>query len=411
MRTILKIAWRSIWRNRRRTYISMCAVGIGLFLTIVYGGILASIFGDAKEQLDNTGMGHVEITAPGWRTQHKATQNLASPAELLAGLDLPPATEAGWRIVSRALVSSARGSEGVELQGVDWEREATLSAHVRDVRQGERPAADDERGILIGEKLADRLKVKVGSKIRLMAQRTDGEIGAELFRVRGIFHSLSPGISQRRVMVGEAAARKLLGVGSVAHQVVLQLDRAGEADAIAARLKAKLGAGYEVLSYGDLLPAMRTIEKWSDKMMLIAAFFIYGLVGLGILNTILMSVMERSREFGVLRAIGTRPGRVVAQVLGESFWIATMSALLGLAAGLAMTWYGSTHALLNIGGGAAGDGLEYAGTVMKTAVKTRFLPLEALQAAGLIYVMALVTALYPAWKVARLPPAQALHSN
>ncbi|HEY3446149.1 MAG TPA: FtsX-like permease family protein [Myxococcales bacterium] len=411
MKTLLKIAWRSIWRNRRRTFISMSAVGIGLFLVIVYGGLLASILGDAKEQLDNTGMGHVEITAPGWRLQHRATQALASPAALLAGLDLPPGTEAGWRVVSRALVSSARGSEGVELQGVDWEREATLAAHVRDVRQGARPADGDDRGILIGEKLADRLKVKVGSKLRVMAQRSDGEIGAELYRVRGIFHSLSPAISQRKVLVSEASARRLLGVGEVAHQLVIQLDRAGEAEPVAARLREKLGQGFEVLTYGDLLPAMRAIESWSDKVVLVAAFFIYALVGLGILNTILMSVMERSREFGVLRAIGTRPGRVVAQVLGESFWIATLSAGLGLVAGLALTWYGSQHALLNIGGKGAGEGIEYAGAVMKTAVKTRFLPLEALKAAGLVYVMALVTALYPAWKVAKLPPAKALHSS
>lgn len=411
MRTVLRIAWRSIWRNRRRTLISMCAVGVGLFLVIVYGGILAAVLGDAKEQLDNTGMGHVEITAPGWRAHHRAAEALPAPAALLAGLDLPRATEAGWRVLGRALVSSARGSEGVELQGVDWEREAPLSKMVRDVRQGERPAPGDDRGILIGEKLAERLKVKVGSKVRVMAQRADGEIGAELYRVRGVFHSLSPAISQRRVLVSVASARALLGVGDVAHQVVLQLDRAGEADAVAARLRARLGPGYDVRSYGELLPALRALEAWGDKVVLLAALFIYALVGLGILNTILMSVMERTREFGVLRAIGTRPGRVVAQVLGESFWIATLAAAVGLAAGLALTWYGSTHPLLSFGGAKGGEGMEYAGTVIATAARSRFLPGEALKAAGLVYLMALVTALYPAWKVAKLPPARALHSS
>lgn len=410
MKTLLKIAWRSIWRNPRRTLISMSAVGVGLFLVIVWGSILASILGDAKEQLDKTGMGHVEVNAPGWRAHHRTSEAVADPAALVAGLDLPPGTEAGWRVVSRALVSSARGSEGVELQGVDWAREAQLSLHVREVREGARPEQADERGILIGEKLAERLRVKVGSKVRLMAQRADGEIGAELFRVRGVFHSISPAISQRRVLVGESAARKLLGVGAVAHQLVFQLDRAAEADALAGRLRAKLGPGYEVLSYGELLPALKAMEDWGDKVVLLAALFIYGLVGLGILNTLLMSVMERSREFGVLRAIGTRPGRVVGQVLGESFWIATLSGLLGLCAGLAMTWYGSSHALLSFGG-KAGEGMEYAGAVLDMAAKTRFQPVEALKAASLVYLMALFTALYPAWKVARMPPAKALHSS
>jgi len=408
MRTIMKIAWRSLWRNRRRTLINMSAVGVGLFLIIVYSGYMAGVLGDAKQQLDNIGIGHVEITVRGWRMHHGAAESIAAPEALVASLDVPPLSEVGWRVVSRALISSARGSEGVELEGVDWDREAQLSVHVRDVREGARPAATDANGILIGDTLADRLKVRVGSKVRLMAQRTDGEIGAELYRVRGIFHSLSPTISRRRVFVNTASARTLLGLGDVAHQVVIQLDRASAADEVAARLRTALGPSYEVLSYGELLPALRTIEKLGDAVVWIAAVFIYGLVGLGIFNTVLMSVLERTREFGVLRAIGTRPSRVVAQVLGESFWIATLSAIVGLAAGLAFTWYGSTHALVRIG---SSEALEYAGTVMRSDPRTQFLPGTALAAAGLVYVMALVTALYPAWKVAKLPPARALHSS
>ena len=140
MRTILKIGWRSIWRNRRRTLISMSAVGIGLFLVIVYSGILAGVLGDAKEQLDNVGMGHVEITAAGWRAHHGAAENIPSPEALVARLDLPAKSEVGWRVLARGLVSSARGSEGVELQGVDWARERQLQVIVRDVRWGRRPA-------------------------------------------------------------------------------------------------------------------------------------------------------------------------------------------------------------------------------------------------------------------------------
>jgi ABC-type lipoprotein release transport system permease subunit len=408
MRTVLKIAWRNIWRNRRRTMISMSAVGVGLLLVILYSGVLGGALGDAKNQLDNIGMGHVEITAAGWRLHRGTAESLPAPAALAARLDLPARSELGWRVITRALVSSAQGSEGVELQGVDWAREAQLSTAVRDVRLGQRPGDGDTAGILIGDKLADRLKVKVGSKIRVMAQRADGEIGAELYRVRGVFHSLSPTISARRVYVGAAAARALLGVDDVAHQLVIQLDHAADADQVAARLRAALGPGYEVLSYGDLLPALRSIERFSDAILWVVTLFIYGLVGLGILNTTLMSVLERTREFGVLRAIGTRPRRLVAQVLGESFWIATLSSAAGLAAGLALTWYGSRHALLTI---AAGDAIEYAGTVLESRVRTQFLPGAALRAASLVYVMALVTALYPAWKVARMPPARALHSS
>jgi ABC-type lipoprotein release transport system permease subunit len=306
------------------------------------------------------------------------------------------------------LISSARGSEGVEVHGVDWTREAKLSAHVHDIVQGALPA--DDRGILIGEKLAERLKVKLGGKVRVTVQRADGELGVELYRVRGIFHSMSPSISRSSVLVSEAAARELLGVDDVAHQIVIQLDRAADADRVAAAIRAQLGPSYDAKSYGELLPQLRTLEELGDVIVWLAAVFIYFLVGLGILNTMLMSVLERTREFGVLRAIGTRPGRVVAQVLGESFWIATVAGAVGLALGLGITWYGSHHSLVDIGGGT-GEGFEYAGAVLRTAVRTKFDPHGAFVAAGLVYVMALVTALYPAWRVARLPPAEALHSK
>ena len=408
MGTVLRLAWRSIWRNRRRTLISMSAVGAGLILVILYTGLLSGMLGEAKEQLDNVGMGHVEITAAGWRAHRGAAEAVESPAAMAATLDLPPRSEVGWRVVARCLVSSARGSEGIELHGVNWAREARLSAAVRDVRAGALPAPDDERGMLIGERLAERLKVKVGSKVRVMTQRADGEIGAELYRVRGIFHALSPTVSERRAFVSEASARTLLGLGDAAHQIVIQLDRSADSEAVAAALRARLGPGVDVLTYGDLLPMLRNLEALSDFVVWIAAFFIYGLVGLGILNTMLMSVLERTREFGVLRAIGTRPGRVVAQVLGESFWIATISVAAGLAVGLALTWYYADHPLMVIG---QGEVLEYAGTVVPAGVRTRFSPGAALTATGLVYVMALVTALYPAWKVARMPPAHALHSS
>ena len=409
MITILKVAWRSIWRTPRRTLISMGAVGVGLILVIFYTGMMGGILGEAKEQMDSTGMGHVEVTAPGWRLHRGAAESLAEPTALLGRLTLPPGSEVGVRVVARGLLSSPRGSEGVELFGADWEREEQLCAWLRDVREGERPAPGDDRGILIGEKLAERLKVKVGAKVRLMGQRVDGELSAQLFRVRGIFRSLSPAISQRRVMASQAAVRELLGVGDVAHLIVVQRERAAEADPLKERLRGELGEGYEVLSYGDLMPMLRQMEQLGDAFVWIAALFIYSLVGLGILNTLLMSVMERRREFGMLRAIGTRPARVVAQVLGESFWIATLSAAAGLVLGLLLTWYGSTHSLMHIGG--TGEGMEYAGAVIEAAIKTRFSPKDALTAAGLVYVMALVVALYPAWKVAKLPPAQALHSS
>ena len=406
MLATLKIAWRNIWRNRRRTLISMSAIGLGLALVVVYGGLIARMLGDAKTQLDNGGIGHVEVSAAGWRLHRSAKLLIPDVEAATAGLPLPVGAELSARLTSRGLLSSARSNQAVEVHGVDWPAERLVSQYLREVRQGAVPVPDDRQGILVGEELAERLQLAVGHKLRLMVQRTDGEMGAALFRVRGIFHSLSPGIGQRRVLISRAAAADLLGAEGGAHQLVIQIDRAAEANAVAAQLRDQLGPGFEVLTYAQLYPIFETMESLVNGAILVASAFVYFLVGLGILNTMLMSVLERTREFGVMQALGTRPMGVLLLVLAEAFWIATLSVVLGLALGLAVTWVGSRGVLLDFSE-QMGEGIEYGGTVIRAAFLTEFSLRAALPAALYVYLMALLVALYPAWRVSRFTPVDA----
>jgi ABC-type antimicrobial peptide transport system permease subunit len=208
-------------------------------------------------------------------------------------------------------------------------------------------------------------------------------------------------------VVGAAAAQELLGAAGAAHQIVVQLDDPAKADAVAAQLGKALGPEYESLSYGQLLPSMKAIESLMDNALFIAALFVYMLVGLGVLNTALMSVMERTREFGVMMAVGTRPRRLVWQVLAESFWIATLSAAAGLALGMLITWYGSTHTVMDFTQ-KMGEGMDMGGMTVKSAFRTAFSAAMSLKAAAYVYAMALLVGLYPAWRVTRMRPADAL---
>jgi ABC-type lipoprotein release transport system permease subunit len=240
MRSLLRLAWRNLWRNRRRTLINMSAVGLGLVLVILYTGLVEGVMGDARSQMSNSGMGHVEIYAPLFRGKQSVTAYLPDPRAVLARLPLAEGSRASARVVARGLVSSAHGARGVVVHGVDPATEAQVSAYLSDIRDGRPLSADDDRGILVGEKLAERLKIRVGQKVRLIAQRTDGEMGADLFRVRGIFHSIATGISQSRVIVTAHAAQALLGLPDAAHQIVVQLQRADDADAVAGSVRSVL---------------------------------------------------------------------------------------------------------------------------------------------------------------------------
>jgi ABC-type lipoprotein release transport system permease subunit len=410
MRALLRLGWRNLWRNRRRTLINLSAAGFGLCLVIFYQGLIGGMMGDARNELDNTGMGHVEVTAPLWRAKRGAALAIEGPETVLKRLTLPPGAQAGARVVARGLASSAWGSQGVEVHGVDPAVERDLANYVEDIRAGEKLAEGDVRGALIGETLAERLKLKPGQKIRLMVQRADGEMGADVFRVRGVFHSVSTSVSRSRVLVATAAARTLLGVGDVAHQIVVQLERSEDADQVAARMRAVLGPGFEVQSLGELLPAFKAMEDYVAKMMVVMAAFVYLLVGLGIMNTMLMSVLERTREFGVMRALGNRAAQIVELVLAEAFWIATLSVALGLSLGLFLTWAGSHGSWFDFSK-TLGESFEMGGATVRSVFHTAFVPVAGVKSAAAVYLLTLLVGLYPAYRINKLLPAEALRAT
>jgi putative ABC transport system permease protein len=405
---LLRLGWRNIWRSRRRTLISMSAIAIGLVMILVYGSMVSRMMSDAKEQLDRTGMGHVEITAAGWRARRPVQVVIPDVARVRAALALPAGAEVAVRVLSRGLLTSAHGNEPVEVHGVDWREEPAVAGYVRTPSQGAVPAPDDAHGILVGDALARRMQLAVGDEVALTAQRADGETSAQPFRVRGVYHSISAKIAARRVLVGQAALQELVGVAG-AHQIVIQLDRAAEAAPTAASLKAALGSDLDVLTYFEIFPTYAQMEKLIDSVMIVMSFFVYFLVGLGILNTMLMSVLERTREIGVMQALGTRPGGIVALVLVESFWIATLSVVVGLAIGLAIAFVG--EAGLVDYSQQMGEGIEMGGAVLSAKLRTDASLRAALGPALFVYVMALVVGLIPAWRITRMPVVDALRAR
>ncbi|MFC1611127.1 ABC transporter permease [Myxococcota bacterium] len=410
---ILMISWRSIWRNRRRTLLNMSAVGFGLVLLLLSIGMVESYMNEAQNDLGNTGMGHIEIYAQGYRIKKDVRKTIAEPDALVAKLAArsPEGSRLGWRVVVQGLISTAWGSRGARIYGVDPSMESQLSKFFTDISAGETLQPNDTRGILLGEELAKRLKLKVKSKVRVMAQRADGEIGAELFRVRGIFHALSPTASNNQVFVVAAAAQQLLGIGDVAHQVIAQLPRAPLAEPLAADLRTELGDNLEVMSFGQLMPTLKLFQDYVDRFFFFMIFGIYFLVGLGVLNTMLMSVMERTREFGVMMAVGTRPRRLVGAILGEAFWIATISVFVGLVIGGTLTWATAEYGLIDWRGVIGKEAMDFGGSMISLLVRPQLSMGRAIQVSLIVWVLTLLFGMYPAWRVTRMQPADALRAG
>lgn len=405
-----KLAWRSLWRHGRRTVFSMTAAGLGLFLAIAYVGLTDGMVKDANERVDRTGLGHLQVNAVGFREEHDPSKVLASPAALLGRLTFPEGTKVSARVVSQGLVTSAWGSRGVEVLGVDPAAEAGVAEAIRDIVEGAPLTADDAHGVLVGRKLAKRLKLQVGGKLRLTVQRPDGELGAELFRVRGIFGGIVPSLGEHLVYVTTGAAQSLLGIGDAVHQVVVFLPDGRQADALAPGLRAQAGAGVEVLPLSEFLPVWKSMQRLLDLIILALVLVMYLLVGLGILNVMLMSILERTQEFGVLMAIGTRPRQVVAQVLWEGVWIATVAVAVGLVLGLALNAYGQAYGLLDYSRGF-GEVYEMSGMAMSMKLRSAFSVPRALETAALVWLLTVLVGVYPAYRVAKLQPADALRKG
>lgn len=403
----VKLAWRSLWRHGRRTVFSMTAAGLGLLLAIVAVGVMDGMMDDATARVDRTGLGHIQLHAVGFREEQDPATVLRHPAALLKRLTLPEGTKVSTRVVSPGLLTTAWGSRGAEVLGVDPAAEAQVSEPIRDVVEGEGLDPADDRGILVGRKLAKRLKLKVGGKVRLTVQRPDGELGAELFRVRGFFGGVAASVSDSVAYVTTGAAQKLLGIDDAAHEIIVMLPDSKLADALAPKLRPEAGPDVEVLPLSEFLPFWKDMELMMDTMMFAMIFVIYLMVGLGILNVLLMSVLERTTEFGVLMAVGTKPRQIVTQVLFEGMWIATIAVAVGLALGLAINAYGQAYGLLDYTEGF-GEVYEMGGVAMSMKMRTTFSVPRALETAALVWLLTALVGVFPAYRVSKLEPADAL---
>lgn len=409
---LLKLALRNLFRNTRRTLITMAAIASGLSLVLVMVGMQA---GQYKEMLDSgisSMAGHVVVQADGWQEERETEQVVEGVGEVVATLQeaYPDAT-----ITPRAylggLLTSPTSSSGVALRGLDPVAEAKVDKLASRIVDGEWLASDDDRGIVLGRGLADALGVELGDKVVYMGQAAgQTEMTSRLFRVRGIFKTGGAEIDGVMAMSTLAATQELLGRPDAAHQVALHLVDPTESTAAAVRVQELVGGPERaVLEWPKALPelvAFIRIDKVSgDAMMAVMGL----IVAMGVLNTLLMSVLERTREFGVLMSIGMAPSRLGGLVLLESLFLGVFGSLAGVVVGGFLVWllvlYGIDYS------GMMGESMEMEGIVVSTHMYGGW----DFERMGM-YVLATVavtvlSGVWPAWHLMRLKPVEALHAN
>jgi ABC-type lipoprotein release transport system permease subunit len=402
----LHLAWRNIWRNPRRTAVIMTAVIIGVWSMVALGALMRGVLVGMIDNSVDTLTGHLQIHQQDYPDDPAIEHSIVDPAPLLEALggSLPTGSRWAQRVRLNTVVSNARHTRGATLVGIDPQDEAPLSFIGEAVTEGRYLRAADHGAILVGRALAEQFETRLGRKLILTAQDSTGEIASRAFRIRGIFEAEMEATEKNYVFITRRAAQEMLLLGEGISEIVLRLPAHDQAAEVAVDLNRLLGdRGVRVRAWEEIQPLVKAYLEMFDAFILIWFVVVFVAMGFGILNTTLMAVYERMREFGVLKALGMRPGRIVGGVLLETLLILLLGIGAGNLLGLATCW-GLSFTGIDLS--ALAEGAEYAG--MARIIHPVVWGRDLLAANLVVLLLGLLVCLYPALKAARMTPVKAM---
>ena len=402
----LQLAWRNIWRNPRRTAVILTAVIIGVWSMIFLGALMRGIAVGMVKNGIATLTGHIQIHHKGYR-QDPAIENSMFDLQVIEkalGQSLPPGSQWTHRVRVNAIANNARHSSGVTLVGIDPAAEAKISFIGTAISKGDYLDQTETSGILIGQALLDKFETKLGRKLVLMSQDKAQEIASRAFRIVGVFRAEMESTEKQFVFVSRSAAQKMLKLGQGISEIAMLLPDGHENHEVYHKLKTALPANqFEVHSWRELLPFQTAYLKILDGFMWFWFLVVFVAMGFGIVNTTLMAVFERMREFGLMKALGMKPWWILREVLVESFLLLLCGLLVGNLLGF-LSIYALSGSGIDLSALAAGA--EYAGMsrIIYPAIATK----DVMVANLTVLLLGLLVSLYPAIKASRFTPVQAL---
>ncbi|MBJ95905.1 MAG: hypothetical protein CMP23_15695 [Rickettsiales bacterium] len=406
---MLRLACRNLLRNRTLSAICCASVAGTLTLVIMGNNLNHGTYLTMLEKGISTTAGHVVIQGQGWKDNPDPLKHRVEGATELAAQvqGLHPQAIVLQRTFLGGLLSSASNSVAVAVQAVVAQDERQVTDLHEKIVEGTWLQEDDSRGIVLGFELANKLEVSVGKKVVLMGQGKE-DVASRLFRVRGLVRTGAAQADGFLAVVSLAGAQDFLDQPDAASQVSLHLDDPDSTDAVLAAVKSSLGnrEGLEILGWKEAIDNLYEFTE-VDRATNNKFMFIIGIIGaLVILNVILMSVMERMREFGVMLALGMTPSKLRRLILTEGLVLGLASAVLGLLGGSAVTAY-LAHAGLDYSG-MMGDTMEMSGVAISTHLYAAW-DLNHMAASTVAAVLLSISAtIYPAWKAGRLQPVEAM---
>lgn len=401
-----RMAWRNLWRNRRRTGLALAAIGLSVTLVLAYTSILRA-YGDwIVETITGPMLGDVQAHAPQWRKDRLMDRTLAGVDRRLADLHHDPdVTGATARIYAPAL--AARSEEGFAVVVIGLDSRAEIGS-ARLLPGGVEPLAAGQA--FIGRQLAELMGVRAGDEIAVIGQGVDGSLANDLFTVKALVTTPVDLVNRQGVVIELPSAQTLFAMPDEAHEIVIHSRRPEEAAALARRVAATAAfADAEVLDWQALAPEMVTLVDVTDLSGTLVLLLVFLAAAAGVANTMVMATFERTREFGMLLALGTHPSRLVRLVVLESIALGIIGALAGTASGILLVAVthrtGIDYAWLTGGGPSE---LSFAGLRWSLRFYPTLGVIDIARAVAAVCLTSLMAAIWPAVRASRLQPVSAL---
>ena len=405
---MLSLAWRNLWCNRRRTIITLTALALS---TMLVQGTHNLSFGVYQRMIDSgvrAGSGHLAVYQAGYLETRDEKLNFA-PEGLVREIAATDGVAAALpRVLLPGLAQSSRDSRSIILTGVDAEAEVGINPFLKEFSKPELTQMLQGRGAVIGAKLLKELQLEPGQKFVVTVQRSDGVLGSELFRVRGVVKTGLKEIDGSLVLVRRDKAATLGDLGGRIHELAIVLESAGTSHQLQPLLAALLKErqGLNLVTWEESMSNLANAIKLDYASQKFIFLLLLVIVTIGVINTQLMSVMERFREFGVMLALGATPGRLRSLILFESLLLGVCGVILGTILGSLLTWY-----LVDVGidlrSFISGD-LEFGGVIFDPIMRAMWDYAWMGQIGCYVVLLALWAALYPAYKAGKISPVRAM---
>lgn len=411
----LRLAARNVRRQTRRSLLTASAMVLGVAVLVFSRALGDGAHEDWIEQGVRLGKGHIAIQHPHFQRSRHLDDRLTPAALVLAETALDDSAVArrvvavAPRLEVQGLANSATGAVPVFIDGVDPTIEAEFSRIGERVVEGRYLEPGDRLHAFVGERLAERLDLEVGGRLVLTGQDATGEIAGQFVRVVGVFRTGLPEADEGIIHIPLATAQAWLGVGSGVTTLAVLLESGWVVSDTQRRLEALLAGSADavaVLGWREAMPELDAAIRIDDYGDYVFHVILFMIVGLAIVNTVLMSVLYRTREFGVLRALGLTGGETAGVVFAEGVLLTFASGLLGMVLGFAVTWGFFRNGLDY--SGLLDTEFTFSGVVLEPIIVPAFRVVQVLQSLGSILIIGVLASLYPAYRATRIDVAEAM---